>query len=805
MHDLRYALRTLARRPGFTFLAVIALALGIGANTAIFSVVNATLLLPLPYRGASRLVIIWDRLARLGIDQFPVSTANYLDYKTAARSFDEMAAFWYSEFNLSTSDQSERVPAMRVTANLFPMLGISAAHGRLFLPEENQPGRDQVAVLSDSLWRRRFGASADLVGKRITLNGNALTVIGILPAGFSFSAGHPDAPEIWTPVALVANPDRSGGTLELIARMKPRVSLDQARADMMSVAHGVEERYHPYRGPHGEDAGYGISVTGLRDELYGRLRQGLLVLLAAVAFVLLIACANVANLLLARSAERRREIAVRQALGAARLRLMRQLLTESVSLSLAGGVAGLALAFWGVGLLQAILPASLPHLTEIPLDARVLSFALLVSLMTGILFGLAPAFESSRAGLSESLKESGRSTSGGARASRIRQLLVISEIALSVALVIGAGLLIKSFSRLLSVNPGFRTENVITGRISLAPDQYGDQYRVARFYRTLLERIRALPGVESASAVSQLPLSGGRGGDPFSIQGRPYDAASRTPQVANQQVIAQDYFHAIGIRLLAGRTFSEREAEPVAIVNQTMARGFWPKADPIGQHILLGAPRPGAAWLTIVGVVGDVRTSGLDVAPLPQMYVPLAQSPTRSMSLVIRTSDEGVMSAVRREVFSLDPSQPFYDVKTIEQRLAATVAQPRFQSVLLGIFAALALVLAAVGVYGVVAQSVAHRTHEIGIRMALGARPSSVLRLILGEGSAMAAVGIAVGFAGMLALGRIFSSLLYEVTPFDPGIFAGAAVLLFAVVFAACYIPARSASRVDPMIALRCE
>jgi putative ABC transport system permease protein len=578
---------------------------------------------------------------------------------------------------------------------------------------------------------------------------------------------------------------------------------------MAAVAHGVEERYHPYRGPHGEDAGYGVSVTPLRNQLYGGMRRGLLVLLAAVAFVLLIACANVANLLLVRTAGRRREIAVRRALGAGRLRLARQLLVESVTLSLAGGALGLLLAFWGVSALPALLPAGLPSLETIPLDARVLSFTLLVSLVTGLAFGMAPLVEGSDLRLTEALKAGGRGTAGGTRSGRLRHVLITAEIALSLVLVIGAGLLIKSFVRLTSVNPGFRPQHLITARISLPETQYRDDHLVTAFFHDLLERTRAVPGVQSASVVSRLPLTGGPGGDPFSIEGRPYDATGSTPQVANQQIVGADYFRTMQIPLLAGRVFAGRESQPVAVINQTMARGFWPAApsDAIGRRIVLGAPRPGAAWLTIVGIVGDVRNSTLDAQPLPQMYVPVERAPARSMALVIRTAGdpESVIAGVRAQILAFVPSLPLYDVKTMAERASATVAQPRFQTLLLGLFAALALALAAVGIYGVIAQSVVHRTPEIGIRMALGAQPVSVLKLVLREGLMVGLAGLAVGLAATLAVVRLLSGLLYDVPAFDPATFLGASLLLMAVVLAACYFPARRASRLDPMIALRWE
>jgi putative ABC transport system permease protein len=808
MHDLRYAIRQLVRHPGFALVSVIALGLGIGANTAIFSVVNAALLRPLPYRDSSRLVVVWDQLVKLGLDRFPVSYANYLDYRAQNTVFQDVAAFANVEFNLTAGDQAERVPGMRVSANLLPMLGATPAAGRIFISEENAPGRGNIVVVSNSLWQRRFGRNRSLVGKTIMLDGNALTVVGILPANFSFSIGNP-APELWVPVELRPDPDRTAGALELIARLKPGVTFARASSGLRSVARGIEDRYHPYRGPHGEDAGYGVTVIPLREELYGSMRRGLLVLLGAVAFVLLIACANVASLLLARTAVRRREIAVRLSLGAGRIRLVRQLLVESITLATAGGLLGFVLASWGVNALPAMMPGSLPHLENIPLDLRVLGFALGISLITGIIFGLAPALEGSGIALSETLKQAGRGVTGGASSRRIRRVLITAEVALSLVVVIGAGLLIKSFTRLLSVHPGFHAEKLITARVSLSEQTYQDDRRVAALYAELLERVRTLPGVLSASVVSQLPLTGGPGGDPFSIEGRPYNTHSRTPQITDHQVIDPDYFRTMQIPLLAGRIFRNREPQPAVIINQTMARGFWPGdlSQAIGRRILLGAPRPGAPWLTITGVVGDVRNSGLAAEPIPQMYVPIDQTPAHSMALVVRTArDSGsIISAVRAQLFSIDPNQPLYDVKTMEQRVAATVAQPRFQTVLLAAFSALALILAAIGIYGVIAQSVVDRTHEIGIRMALGARSGSVLRSVIWEGLAMGLAGTGLGLAASLPLAHLLASLLYGVPALDAGTFVSASLVLMVVVLAASYLPAHRAANLDPVAALRWE
>jgi putative ABC transport system permease protein len=657
---------------------------------------------------------------------------------------------------------------------------------------------------------RPFRGDPKVIGQTVILDGNGITVVGILPPVFSFPLTNP-APEVFMPLALRAVPDRSAGALELIGRLKPGVALEQARADMETVARAVEQQYHPYRGPRGEDAGYGVTVTALRDELYGGIRRGLFVLLGAVAFVLLIACANVSNLLLARTAERRKEIAVRHALGANSLQVVRQLLIESTVLSLAGGLLGLLIAFWGIDVLQTVGAGSLSHLQRIPVDRRVLGFALLISLITGLVFGMAPALNGSIRNPGETLKECGRSTIGGKRGARLRHVLMVAEVALSLVLLIGAGLLIKSFVRLNRVNPGFRAQRLVTARISLPEDQYPENHRVIAFYRETIERVQSLPGVSSAGIVSRLPLTGGPGGDPFSIEGRPYDLHGKTPQVVNQQIVSAEYFRTMQIPLLEGRLFTTRESAPLAIINATMARGFWPggngKSNAIGKRIMLGAPRPGAPWLTVVGVVADVRNSSLNVQPLPQMYVPFEQTPARSMSLVVRTAVDAptIITAVRRGIFSLDPNQPLYDVKTMQERVAATVAQPRFQTFLLSSFAALALVLAAIGIYGVIAQLVGERTHEVGIRMALGAEPHNILVSVLKEGMALGLGGVALGLCATLAVSRLLASLLYEVPPFDPPTFLGASVLLMGVVLAACYIPAHRAARLDPMAALRTE
>jgi putative ABC transport system permease protein len=828
VQDLRFAFRSFRGSPGFATVAVVTLALGIGANTAIFTVVNAALLRPLPYRDAGRLVMVWDQLLNLGLMRFGASYADYFDYRDQNRVFEDIAAYSSQQFDLTGSTQPERVPGVRVSANLLPLLGASTALGRTFTNDENQAGRDTVVLLSDALWRRRFGADPTLIGKIISLDGLPHTVVGILPRGFRFSTDGSDSPDVWVPIALHPDPARTTeGVLSLIARLKPGVTLERAQAEMSTIAARLEQQFHLYRGPHGEDAGYAVLVVPLRDQVFGDMRQSLLVLLGAVGFVLLIACANVANLLLARAAARQKEMAIRAALGAGRLRVMRQLLTESLMLGLLGGAAGLVVARWGLRLLLAASPAQAARLgavAPVVLDSRVLAFTLLVALLTGLLFGLAPAFEVTRFNLNESLKEGGRisvarlaGTAGNMRRHLSRRAaLVIVQVALSMVLVLGAALLIRSFVKLLEVDPGFNPEKLVTAQITLPQFQYREDYQVAAFFEQLLGRVRALPEVKSVGAVSGLPLNGRAGGDPFSIEGRPWRptaAGSKTPQFMDHETVTADYFRTLQIPLIAGREFTEQDAAgslPVAVINQTMARGFWPPEDhidPIGKRIMPGAPHPGAAWLSIVGVVGDVKSAALDVASIPQMYRPLGQHPVRTMRLAIRTSADpmSVVSEVRRQLFALDKDRPLYHITSMEQIVSDSVAPRRFDLLLLAAFAALALVLAAVGIYGVMSYSVAQRTHEIGVRLALGARSGDVLRLVARQGLALALAGIAIGIAASLALTRLISGLLFSVRATDPVTFVSVSVLLAAVALVASLVPARRATRIDPMAALRHE
>ncbi len=812
VQDVHYGLRMLVKSPSFTAVVVLTLALGIGANTAIFSVVNAVLLRSFPYKDPDRLVIVWEQLRKLGLNRFAAPFGNYYDYRDQNHVFERLAVLEYAHFDFLEVDQPERILGVRISADLFPLLGVKAALGRTFLPEENQTGHDQVAVLSDSLWKRRFGSDPHVMGRTMILDGNPFTVIGVIPRSLRFSFGNSSLPDVWLPIAFQTDPRRELGNLQMIARLKPGVSVEEARADMKALAGRLEQEYHLYRGPQGEDAGYDVAVTSLREEITGNSRDGLLVMLGAVGFVLFIACANVTNLLLARSATRQREIAVRAALGASRVRLVRQFLTEGLLLGMLGGCFALVIAYWSIGGLVRWSPYDVTRLFSVDIDGPVLVFSLGVSLLTGLIFGLVPVIEGANTNLTRSLKEAARGPAAVPPRGILRQVLVVIEVALSLSMVVGAGLLVKSFIAIQNVNPGFNSESVLTAQISLPEFEYREDYQVAAFYRGLLERIESLPGVKSASMISVLPLSGGGGRDPFSIEGqswRPF-GANRTPQVASYRVAAPGYFRTMQIPLVKGREFTMRDVEgavPEAIVNETLVRGFWPGEDPVGKHIMMGAPRERVPWLTVIGVVADVRNSGLDSTPIPQIYAPQFEIPSRSMTLVIRTDSEPmrVVSAVQHEVQALDKSRPLYGIASMDQVLSEIVATRRYNMLLLGIFAGLALLLAAVGIYGVISYSVTQRTYEIGIRLALGADPGNIFGLIVGHGLVLTTIGLVIGLGGAFALTRFLSGMLFGVRPNDLTTFVGVSLLLMAVAVLACYIPARRATKIDPMVALRYE
>ena len=798
--NVHYSARSLSKSPRFTVAAVLTLALGIGANTAVFSVVDALVLRPLPYRDAGRLVIVWDQLIKLGLDQFPVTFANYADYQRKNGVFEDIAAFNYSDVNLegSTDAVPERLRAMAVSYNLFSVLGVSPIIGQAFVPDQNEPGRGDAVILSDGLWRRRFAADPAIVGRSIRFDGQSLRVQAVMPPGFAFTIEGAGAPDIWIPLTFPHNPARNEGFLRVIARLKAGTFIQQAQANLTTIAAGVEAAHHPYTGPHGEDAGYHVSLVPLRAQLFNSFRAAVLILAGAVVFVLLIACANVANLLLARGVRRRRELAIRAALGASRQQLIAELCAESLLLSLAGASLGVLLANWGIAALPVL--SGIPEHVRIALDLRVLSFTLVLSLATGLLFGLAPAVRSARAGLDFT----GGRTVLGVERNRFRSGLVAAEVALSVVLLIGAGLLLKSLAHLQGVQPGFDPHNLLTMRVTLPGIRYSEPRSRIAFFSQLSDRLRQIAGVESAALVSELPLAGGGpGGNPFSIEGRPYDSFGRVPQVATRYRTSRDYFLTMRIPLLAGRLLDQRDspdAARVAVVNQTLVRSFFAGGNPIGQHIMMGAPRPGVPWLTIIGVVADVRGASLRAEAMPQIYTPFAQDPNASMFVVLRASTDAMSLALaaRREISAVDRGQAASDVRTMQERLSGSIQRDRFETLLLGIFALAAWTLAVIGIYGVLDHSVIERISEIGLRVALGAQPADVLRLIVGEGMRPALVGLILGLAATFPLARVLRSLLFQVAPADPVTFVVVPIVFAFIALAACVIPAFGAVRVDP-------
>jgi putative ABC transport system permease protein len=796
----------LGKSPGFTAMAVLALALGIGANSAIFSVVNTVLLRPLPYKDPDRLVMVWYHVPQKGLKQFSASPLDFIDWRDQSQVFEQMAAFDSLSFNLTGKEEPERIEGARVSASLFPLLGVKAALGRTFLAEEEQPGHERVVILSHGLWQRRFGADPGFIGQTLTLNGSSYTVVGILPASFKF----PDKEELWTPLAF--NPEqliesaRGGRSLLVIGRLKPAVTLRQGQTEMSTIARRLEQRYPV------TNTGWGIHLVPLHEQEVEEYRLALLILLGVVGFVLLIACANVANLLLARAATRQKEIAIRTALGATRRHVIRQLLTESLLLAGLGGALGLLLALWGIDLLVAVCPADMPRVQEVRLDGHVLGFTLLVSLLAGVIFGLAPAFQASQPDLNQSLKEGGWKSRALPGRHRIRNLLVVGEVALALVLLIGAGLMIKSFLRVRSVHLGFNPEHVLTMQIALPPSQYAAGHPVSAFYRQLLARIEELPGVQSVGAVTVLPLSGDVSATSFTIEGRP-PLPTGEFLLANYRAISPHYFRTMGIPLLQGRDVAERDGEAaptVVVINQTMAQRFWPGEQPLGKRLRLKVKGQQISC-EIVGVVGDVKYAELNAKATPEIYWPYAQNLrpgyTSNMTLVVRTASDPVSmaAAVRSQVQAVDRNQPVFNIKTMEQYVVQAVASWRGATLLLSLFAALALVLAAVGIYSVMSYSVTQRTHEIGVRMALGAEPRDVLRLVVGQGMMLTLIGVIAGLAAAFALTRVMSEMLYGVSPTDPTTFAAIALLLAAVALMASYIPARRATKVDPMVALRYE
>ena len=807
IQDVRYGVRVLAKNPGFTAVAVLTLALGIGANSAIFSVVNAVLLRPLAYEDPERLVLINHNYRKLDL-KATVSAPGYAYYREHARSFSAVAAFTGWSVNLTGDGEPERLQGMAVTPNIFPLLGAEAARGRALLEEEGQVGRNKVVVLSDALWQRRFGGDPNVLGRAVTLNGEPYTIVGVMPPSFQFGREFGPPADFWAPITFtpqqLAPTNLTNEYLTVLASLKPGVSITQAQAELDSIARTLRDQYMPGS----DESNWGLLATPMRELVVGNIRPALLVLLGAVALVLLIACANVANLMLARSATRQKEIAIRAALGAGRGRVMRQLLTESTLVALAGGAAGLLLAGWGVNFLVRINEDKIPRAYEIGLDWNVVAFTAGVALLTGLVFGLGPAFRAARVDLHDTLKEGGRGGSAGMRRG-VRGALVVAEVSLAVVLLVGAGLLVRSFVSLQHVSPGFRPEHVLAMQVSLPLNSYKEPQQRAAFYRQALERIGALPGVRAAGATSVLPMSGQTQSGSFNIEGRPVAPNEPRPH-GDRWSVTHDYFRAMGIPLLRGRYFSERDAEDapgVAIVDEAMARKYWPNEDPVGRRISFEGGTANPKWREVVGVVGHVKHKGLEGESRAQYYVPHPQNPGSSMFVVAQAEgDPSVLAGpVRDAIRSIDRDLPVYSVTTMERMVADSLAERRFSMLLLGVFAAVALLLAVVGLYGVLSYTVAQRTHEIGIRMALGARAADVLRLVVGQGLWLAIAGVGLGIAFALALTRLMRGLLYGVSPADPATFAGVALVLLAVALAACLVPALRATKVDPTTALRAE
>jgi putative ABC transport system permease protein len=814
LQDLRYAFRTLAKNRAFSIVAILTLALGIGANTTIFTVVNGVLLKPLPYHEPDRLFMLWERHLLNGT-LGTVAPANFYDWREQSHSFDKMAAIDpYPDFIFKGAGEARRLTGAAVSYDFFQLLGIRMALGRSFLAEEDHPGRDQVVILSYSTWQNNFGGRTDVVGRQVTLNNAGYTVVGVLPREFSFVNEATDFQsrnkfDLWTPLALPSPPEpwqRGTHPLSVFARLKPGVPLEQAQADLNHIAQTLQRLYPA------DDKEAGITAVPLSEHVVANVRAALLTLLATVGMVLLIACANIANLLLTRAATRQKEMALRIALGASRNRLAQQLLTESTVLAVAGAALGLALAFLGVPALVHRLPAGLPRTSEIVVDGRVLAFTSVISLITGIVFGLVPLFQSRRVSANQSLKQNGRGVATGQ--SLLRSALIVGQVAIALVLLTGAGLMAKSFWTLLQVSPGFRTERILTARLSLPP-QYTGGYkfgtgihrRISVFQQELLGRVRSIPGVQSAAFTAYLPLSGADNSWAFDIEGRP----AKPPgvyDIANYRPVTSGYFETIGIPVERGRSFTPQDTEDgplVVIVNRSMARMFWSQQNPIGQRLRFGD----STWRTIVGIVGDVHHQGLGQKPVVEMYVPYGQIPNVEArpTIVLRTSMEptSLAGALRKAVSDVDANVPLDQIATMQEIVSGSVGQSRFRTLVLLMFALLALFVASIGLYGVMSHLVSQRTREFGIRMAVGASRGAVLQLVLGQAAKLVGIGICLGLLGATLLARLISSLLYGVTPFDAATLTSVSLLLAIVALVASYIPAHRAAMTDPMESLRYE
>jgi len=805
LQDIRYAARMLRKSPGFTLVAVLTLALGIGANTAIFTVVNAVLLRPLPFRDSGKLCLVTESLP--SFPSLGPSYQNYVDFRDQAKSFEGLAAMHIDRMNLTGQGDPQRLSAQMATASLFPLLGVDALEGHAFTADEDRYGGPPVVLLSYGFWQRNFGGAPSILGKNITLNDQSYTVTGILPPGFQLIV----PADVIVPFAPWAHglPDDRNWHPGIIAigRLKAGVTLSQARAEMATIAERLDKQYPVY------DTDMGAHVDGMQDLLVQNVRPALLVMLGAVALVLLIACGNIANLLLARATSRQREIAVRTALGAGRLRIVRQLLTESVLLALAGAALGLLLARLIMTPLLSLAAKTLPSVGKIGLDANVLVFTATIALVAGVLFGLAPALQTAKFDIRPALSDASRSATGGSGRHRLRNILVVTEVALALVLLIGAGLLIRSFSRLQDVKPGFEPSHLLLADVPLSPKAYAQSAQRMEFFDQLLQRTRNLPGVTSAGAALILPVTGSGSVIHFNIEGRPPKTAHDYILIGYRPV-SSEYLQTLRVPLLQGRMLSNSDTERgqyVAVVNESMAKQYFPRESALGKRIQLGAlPNNQVPWMTIVGIVGDVKQS-LATEASSEMYIPYRQAdamlPIFTMSLVLRTANDphSEASALRSAVHDLNPNQPLVNFRTMQENIATSVSDPRFRTMLLGIFAASALLLSIIGLYGLMAYSVAQRTAEIGIRLALGAQRGDVMKMIIGDGLKLVLIGVALGLGGAFALTRLLARFLYGVVPNDPATFVAVPVILAVVALVACWIPARRAMRIDPMVALRYE
>lgn len=807
LNEIRHGIRSLLKHPGFTAIAIITLALGIGANTAVFSVVYAVLLRPLPYSDPERLVTIWEESPQRDMYEMPVSLANLHDWQEQNGTFEQIAAYTFTQLNLTETGEPARLLTIRSSANLFSLVGGRPAIGRTFLPEEDKEGANRVVVLSDGLWRSRFGSDPQVVGRALTLDNQSYTVVGVMRPGFQFPVGfgymgqvQNDPIDLYVPIAASSSELRRGSySFFAIGRLKPGVSMAQARAEMTAIESRLEKQYPGV-------TGIGISLVSTYEQTVKNIRPALLVLLGAVGFLLLIACANIANLMLVRTASREKEIAIRTALGASRLRILRLLLGESLLISLAGGFLGLLLALWGTDALIALAPENIPRLNEVGIDVPVFVFTLTVALLTGVIFGLIPALHSARPDLNEALKEGTRGSTGSVAGKRTRNVLVAAEVALSLVLLIGAGLMIKSLLKLQQVSLGFNPDNLLTANLTLSRSKYAEDRQQVAFFQDALQRIQSLPGVQSVAATTALPLTVTVSGSDFRIEGHP-EPEEGQEMIINTSSVSPDYFRTLGVHLIKGREFSDRdrsEAPMAAIINNDFARVYFSNEDPIGKRISFDDRQ---SYFSIVGVTEDVKRFGLDSNTKPEVFLPYLQSPSPSMSFVIRSSVDAsaLAAAVKSQIQMIDKDLPLDEAKTMNQLLAESNSGRRFNMLLLSVFAAVALLLALVGIYGVMSYTVAQRTHEIGIRVAIGAQASDVFRMVISHGMVLTLIGIVVGLLAAFGVTRLMTTMLFGVEATDPTTFIGIALLVALVAFVACYIPGRRATKVDPLVALRYE